>query len=117
MAPKKLEIFDSTLRDGMQGEGITFSLNDKLKIVRALDAIGVDIIEAGNPASNPKDLEFFESLQGIELSHAKLCAFGSTCRKDASPSEDEGIAGLLSANSDVLCIFGKASLLQATRVL
>lgn len=117
MQSKKLEIFDSTLRDGMQGEGVTFSLNDKLKIVRALDDIGVDVIEAGNPASNPKDLEFFLSLQNVKLEHAKICAFGSTCRKDAKASEDDGLAGLISSGAEIFCIFGKASVLQATKVL
>jgi len=76
-----VEIFDSTLRDGAQGEGISFSVQDKLSIVKALDELGVAFIEAGNPGSNPKDLEFFSEAKKIKLKNAKLVAFGSTRRK------------------------------------
>ena len=79
----KLWILDSTLRDGAQGENISFSVQDKLRIVSALDQLGIDYIEAGNPASNPKDLEFFERVRALPLRHARLAAFGSTRRKDA----------------------------------
>ena len=77
---RKIEIFDSTLRDGAQGEGVGFSVTDKINIVKALDNLGVDYIEAGNPYSNPKDLEFFERIQNYSLRHARLVAFGSTRR-------------------------------------
>ena len=80
---KKIEIFDSTLRDGSQGEGISFSVQDKLKIAAILDEFGVTYIEAGNPGSNPKELRFFEELKNVEFKNAKLCAFGSTASDQA----------------------------------
>ena len=80
MAENQVQIFDSTLRDGAQGQGISFSLEDKIKIVKALDDIQVDFIEAGNPGSNPKDMEFFKRLKNVELKHSKVVAFGSTRR-------------------------------------
>ena len=95
---KKVYTFDSTLRDGMQGEGIAFSVEDKLNIVRALDGLGIDYIEAGNPASNPKDLEFFRRLKGEKQQHAQLCAFGSTRRKNILPEEDSNVKSLLEAD-------------------
>ena len=76
----KITTFDSTLRDEAQAEGISFSVEDKLNILKTLDKLGIDIIEAGNPGSNPKDIAFFEELKSIELRHAALCAFGSTRR-------------------------------------
>ena len=104
----KVSIFDSTLRDGSQGEGISFSVSDKLKIVQALDTLGVSYIEAGNPASNPKDLEFFEKAQGLELAHAVLVAFGSTRRKGIKASEDVNLQSLAGAKTGVVSIFGKS---------
>ena len=77
---EKIFIFDSTLRDGAQAEGISFSVEDKIRVVETLDKIGVDYIEAGNPGSNPKDIEFFNRIKGLPLKHAKLVAFGSTRR-------------------------------------
>ncbi len=85
MSKRKIEIFDSTLRDGAQGEGISFSVSDKLNIVKALDSFGVDYIEAGNPGSNPKDMEFFEKASNLKLNNAKLCAFGSTPEMEYIP--------------------------------
>src|SRR5450756_2038299 len=79
---RKIHIFDSTLRDGAQAEGISFSVEDKLKILKALDLLGIDYIEAGNPGSNPKDLEFFERAKKVTLQHSRLAAFGSTRRRD-----------------------------------
>ncbi|MEG1442472.1 MAG: citramalate synthase, partial [Oscillospiraceae bacterium] len=73
----KIEIFDSTLRDGAQGEGISFSVQDKINIVKALDELGIDYIECGNPGSNPKDLEFFTLTKNMHLTHSRLVAFGS----------------------------------------
>ena len=78
---RSVEIFDSTLRDGAQGEGISFSVEDKLAIVQKLDELGVTFIEAGNPGSNPKDLEFFRRVNETQRKHAQLVAFGSTRRK------------------------------------
>ena len=75
---RTIEIFDSTLRDGAQGQGISFSLEDKTKIVKVLDDIGIDYIEAGNPGSNPKDMEFFKVIKDIKLKNSQIVAFGST---------------------------------------
>lgn len=105
---RKVDIFDSTLRDGSQGEGISFSLQDKIYIVKALDEFGVDYIEAGNPGSNPKDLMFFEELKGVKLKNAKLCAFGSTRRKDVCVKDDVNVKNILNAGTPVCAIFGKA---------
>ena len=84
---KKIEILDSTLRDGAQGEGISFSVQDKLHICEALDELGVTYIEAGNPGSNPKDMEFFRAVSQKQFKNAKVCAFGSTRRKNSSCEE------------------------------
>ncbi len=112
-----IEIFDSTLRDGAQGEGISYSVQDKLHILRALDEFGMDYIEAGNPASNPKDAEFFEKARRESLQTAKLVAFGSTRRRNLSAEEDGGLSSLLSAETPTVAIFGKAHLLHAQKVL
>lgn len=105
---KKVAIFDSTLRDGAQAEGISFSVEDKLKIVRALDDLGVAYIEAGNPGSNPKDIEFFEKVALTPLKNARLTAFGSTRRRDIPVSEDKNVQSLLLAHTPVVAIFGKS---------
>ena len=97
---RKIEIFDSTLRDGSQGEGISFSVQDKLNIVKKLDEFGVTYIEAGNPGSNPKDLRFFEALKDVSLKQAKICAFGSTARSNIPVEEDKNLISLLSAACD-----------------
>lgn len=114
---KKITVFDSTLRDGAQGEGISFSKEDKLAIVGALDELGIDYIEAGNPFSNPKDMEFFEHFNNVSLKHSKLVAFGSTRRKDCCAKDDKNIAALLSANTPAVAIFGKCWYLHVTEIL
>lgn len=114
---KKIDIFDSTLRDGSQGEGISYSVQDKLNIVRALDELGVSFIEAGNPGSNPKDMEFFQEAKKLNLKNSKLVAFGSTRRKDISCDEDANLQSLLSADTDYVCIFGKTWDFQVTDIL
>jgi len=101
-------IFDSTLRDGAQTRGVSFSVDDKIKIVKALDVLGIQYIEAGNPGSNIKDIEFFKRAQKLELKHAKLTAFGSTRRKDITVEEDKNVQSLLSANTSAVAIFGKS---------
>ena len=113
----KLWILDSTLRDGAQGENISFSVQDKLRIVSALDQLGIDYIEAGNPASNPKDLEFFERVRALPLRHARLAAFGSTRRKDERAEDSEGLRALLQANTPAVCIFGKSWDFHVTHIL
>lgn len=115
---KKIDIFDSTLRDGAQGEGVSFSVEDKLAIARALDRAGVDYIEAGNPHSNPKDEEFFHrAAKELNLSHARLVAFGSTRRRNATVEEDKNCAALLETGTACVAVFGKASEWQAREVL
>ncbi len=113
----KLEIFDSTLRDGAQSEGVSFSVQDKLDIVSALDEFGVAYIEAGNPGSNPKDIEFFRRVGGMRLQNAKLCAFGSTHRKGVPVESDANVLSLLSADAPTVAIFGKSWDLHALRIL
>ena len=92
---KTIEILDTTLRDGAQGEGIAFSVQDKINIVKSLDELGIKYIEAGNPASNPKDMEFFKKARKLSLNSSNLVAFGSTRRKGMSCAEDENIQNLL----------------------
>jgi 2-isopropylmalate synthase len=110
-------MFDTTLRDGAQTEGISFSVSDKLAIVRALDDFGVRYIEAGNPGSNPKDMDFFQSVSGLQLKNASLVAFGSTKRKNIAVDEDQNVISLLEANTGVIAIFGKSWDLHATEIL
>ena len=105
---KNIVIFDSTLRDGAQAEGISFSVGDKLKIAQALDNFGVGYIEAGNPGSNPKDLEFFNKLKEIKLQTAKLAAFGATRKSGIAAPDDKNIQSLLNAETEVIAIFGKS---------
>jgi 2-isopropylmalate synthase len=112
-----LEILDTTLRDGAQGEGITFSVQDKLAVVRALDDLGVPWIEAGNPGSNPKDMEFFRLASGLKLEHAKLCAFGSTRKKGVKADEDPNLQSLLDAQTQAVVIFGKSWDFHVSEVL
>lgn len=104
----KIDVYDTTLRDGTQGEGISFSLADKIKIVKLLDELGVSYIEAGIPASNPKDAELFARLSEIKLKHAKIAAFGSTHRIGIPVEKDSAVKALIEANTPVVTIFGKA---------
>lgn len=112
-----IEIFDSTLRDGAQGEGISFSVQDKLSIVQALDKLGVKYIEAGNPGSNPKDLEFFEKAGKLNLKNSKLVAFGSTRRKNIKVEDDTNVSALLTANTEAVAIFGKCWYVHAKEII
>lgn len=124
-----ITVLDSTLRDGAQGEGISFSLQDKLSIVQTLDELGVHYIEAGNPASNPKDADFFSSVRGVQikghstkqtklsLKNAELVAFGSTRRKDLTCDKDPQLQALLAAETPVVSIFGKSWLKQVKGIL
>lgn len=114
---KKIEIFDSMLRDGAQSEGISYSVQDKLNIIKALDKLGVKYIEAGNPGSNPKDIEFFEKASQIKLKNACLCAFGSTRRKNLKVEEDCNVLSLLNANTQTVAIFGKSWDMHVTKIL
>lgn len=104
---EKVQTYDCTLRDGEQAEGISLSLEDKLRIARRLDEFGIDAIEGGFPASNPKDIAFFQELREHPLRHAKLAAFGSTCRKDTAPEDDAALADLVACGAPVAAIVGK----------
>jgi 2-isopropylmalate synthase len=114
---KVIDIFDSTLRDGAQAEGISFSVEDKLKIVRALDDLGISYIEAGNPGSNPKDIEFFEKMRAITLKSAKLTAFGSTRRRGISVEADKNVQSIMDAKTPAVAIFGKSWDFHVTEII
>ncbi len=114
----KITLYDTTLRDGTQGEGVSLSCDDKLRIAQRLDEFGMDYIEGGWPGSNPKDMEFFERAQHeLHLSHAKVTAFGSTCRAEIDPADDPQIQLLLQAKTPAITIFGKSWDLHVTEVL
>ncbi len=102
-----VELFDTTLRDGTQGEGVNLSIHDKLAIAERLDDFGIDVIEGGWPGSNPKDEEFFQKVKGLNLKAAQICAFGSTARYPDKVAEDNNINKLLQAETPAISIFGK----------
>jgi 2-isopropylmalate synthase len=112
-----VEIYDTTLRDGSQGEGINFSVMDKLRIAEKLDAFGVHFIEGGWPGSNPKDIEFFAQARRRKYRRARLAAFGSTRRKGVAVELDDQVRLLIEAETPVVTIFGKTSLLHVKEVL
>ncbi|MDD3022597.1 MAG: citramalate synthase, partial [Syntrophomonadaceae bacterium] len=101
-------IYDTTLRDGSQGEGLSFSLEDKIKIAKKLDYLGISYIEGGWPGSNPKDLEFFNVARNMEWQHARIAAFSSTRKPDVSVEQDSNIKALLQTGVSVATIFGKS---------
>src|SRR6516165_8958393 len=113
----RIHIYDTTLRDGSQGEGVNFSLQDKLNITRRLDELGVDFIEGGYPLSNPKDFEYFQEVRKIPLRHARIAAFGMTRRKGVSPAEDTCLKALLDAETPIVTIVGKTWDLHVREVL
>jgi 2-isopropylmalate synthase len=117
MSAARIDIYDTTLRDGTQGEGFNLSLRDKLLITRRLDEFGVDYVEGGFPASNPKDAAFFIEARSIAFRHAKLAAFGMTRRRGVRAAEDPGLAALIAAETPVVTLVGKSSKWQAERVL
>jgi 2-isopropylmalate synthase len=113
----QVEIYDTTLRDGSQGEGINFSVADKLRIAEKLDAFGVHYIEGGWPGSNPKDIEFFAQAKRRKFKHAKLAAFGSTRKKGVPVEQDDQVRLLIEAGTPVVTIYGKTSMLHVKEVL
>lgn len=117
MPAVRIDIYDTTLRDGTQGEGFNLSLRDKLLIAQKLDEFGMDYIEGGFPASNPKDAQFFVDAARYRFRHAKLAAFGMTRRRGVKASEDPGIKSLLAAGTPVLTFVGKSSRFQVEKVL
>jgi 2-isopropylmalate synthase len=105
---QKIDIYDTTLRDGSQREGVSLSVADKLKIVEKLDEFGIAYIEGGWPGSNPKDIEFFRRARKIKLNNARLCAFGSTRRPGTDAAEDQNIRALVEAGTETVTLFGKS---------
>ena len=110
-------IYDTTLRDGTQREGISLSVADKIRITKLLDDLGVAYIEGGWPGSNPKDAAYFDAVRDLDLKHAKIAAFGSTCRKGSPPESDANIQALVEAQTPVVTLVGKTSMLHVTDVL
>jgi len=104
----RIHVYDTTLRDGSQGEGVLFSLEDKLLITQRLDDLGFDFIEGGYPLSNPKDQEYFKEAARLQLRHAKVVAFGMTRRKGVAPAEDTCLRALLESQAPVITIVGKS---------
>jgi len=112
-----VHIYDTTLRDGTQREGISLSVQDKIRITKILDDLGVAYIEGGWPGSNPKDAAYFNAVKDLPLRHAKVAAFGATCRVGSQPDEDENIKALVDSDAPVVTIVGKTWLLHVTDVL
>src|SRR5260370_34902026 len=113
----RIEIYDTTLRGGTQGEGISFSVADKCRVAEELDALGVDIIEGGWPGSNPRDVAFFERVRTLKLKHSAIAAFGATRRKNVSCSQDQSIQSLLQSATPVVTVFGTSWILHVTDAL
>lgn len=112
-----IEIFDTTLRDGTQGQGFTLTSQDKVAIAKRFDAFGIDVIEGGWPGSNPKDAEFFSRMRDVPLGTARLSAFGSTRHRAKTADDDANLAALLAAETPVVTIFGKSWTLHVTEAL
>jgi len=117
MQKQQIWLYDTTLRDGTQAEGISLSVEDKLKITRLLDDLGIHYIEGGWPGSNPKDAAYFECVRELDLKQAKIAAFGSTCRVSTQPEDDANIQAFLAAETPVVTIVGKSWTLHVTDVL
>jgi 2-isopropylmalate synthase len=113
----QIQIYDTTLRDGTQREGLSLTCSDKLRIAQLADNLGVAYIEGGWPGSNPKDAEFFERVQTLALQHARIAAFGSTCRVGSAPDGDANIRALLDAGTPVVTVVGKTWTLHVQEVL
>ena len=116
-AMKKIQIYDTSLRDGTQSEDISLTTDDKLKIAHKLDELGIDFIEGGWPGSNPIDMAFFNDIKRTSLKHAKIAAFGSTHHPNSTAENDSNLRNLLSSEADVCTIFGKTWDIHATEAL
>jgi len=114
---RRIEMYDTTLRDGAQGPGVKFSSDDQLRVVQALDALGIMYIEGGQPGSNPKAVELFRRARDLDLKHAKMAAFGSTRNPRTAVEDDLNIKALLSAETEIVTIFAKSSPTHAEEVL
>ncbi len=112
-----IELYDTTLRDGTQGEGISLTVHDKLHITHMLDEFGIQLIEGGWPGSNPKDIEYFRAVRREKLRHARVAAFGSTCRPSLAPEDDPNLLALIESEAPVATIFGKSWTRHVTQVL
>jgi 2-isopropylmalate synthase len=112
-----IEIYDTTLRDGSQAEDVSFSVEDKVRITIKLDELGVHFIEGGWPGANPKDIEFFQIIKATPLQQAKIVAFGSTRKAKNSAKDDPTLEALLSAETDIVTVFGKSWTLHVTEAL
>src|SRR5947209_1801612 len=113
----RIHVYDTTLRDGSQGEGVNFSLQDKLLITKKLDELGVDFVEGGYPLSNPKDFEYFQEVRRLPLRHAQVAAFGMTRRKGVRPADDTCLRALIEAQTPLVAIVGKTWDLHVREVL
>jgi len=114
---RRIQMYDTTLRDGSQGEGVNFSLQDKLLITERLDSLGFDFVEGGFPASNEKDAAYFARVKELDLKHVKVCAFGMTRRRGVKPGDDPGVRSLVEANTSHITLVGKTSAFHVTEVL
>lgn len=113
----QVQIYDTTLRDGAQREGIALSIEDKVKIAVRLDQFGVHYIEGGWPGSNPKDAAFFARARELNLQHARIAAFGMTCRAGSDPAQDGNVQALIEAGTPVTTVVGKSWTRHVTEVL
>src|ERR1700712_1352717 len=113
----KIETYDATLRDGMQGEGMSLTAAEKVRVVHKLDALGIDLIEAGFPASNPKELELFGLLERAKLQHSQIVAFGMTRRRDLAAADDPALKVLAACFASVCTIVGKTWRLHLEKVV
>ena len=112
-----VQLYDATLRDGMGGGGMSLTAQEKLRVVERLDELGVDMIEAGFPSSNPKEAELFELLAAAPLSHAEIVAFGMTRRRDRTADDDEGLSVLAASIAPIVTLVGKSSMLHVEKVV
>src|SRR5688572_31931672 len=117
MATDRVQLYDTTLRDGSQMEGISFSVEDKVRITKKLDELGLEWIEGGFPGSNPKDAEYFRRLNDVTLRNAKISAFGGTRKPNLTCETDANIQSLVAAETPGITLVGKASMYQVREIL
>src|SRR3972149_1401890 len=117
MPTDRVQLYDTTLRDGSQMEGISLSVEDKIRVTRKLDELGLEWVEGGFPGSNPKDAEYFRRLRDVELRHAKVSAFGGTRKPGGTCETDANIQSLVAAETPGVTLVGKASMYQVREIL
>src|ERR1035438_1362908 len=113
----RIELYDTTLRDGMQGEGMSLSAQEKVRVAHRLDELGIDLIEAGFPSSNPKEIELFQLLAGESFAHARIAAFGMTRRRDVSAAQDPALRVLAESFAPTCTLVGKTWGLHLEKVV